>query len=268
MLRKIKLEFTASEATPELISFFESEVYESEDLLNKTFSPIACGDIFEEINETAAEKQRFILIAPPCDTALRGGDGSNLGKRNGSVAFIAAIKPVNESESSSLKKYCVPVKFLDKNWAVDFNCLATVNLSILDWCSFNKNGLVSHKADIENNLYMLPGVEKRHKDSAKNIDNYFNQYINAKDKVKTEQNLLINLSRNQTWNTEFSFIHTKDSNCSKLKRISNPKFLDSTKEITFPLKRVGRLKSPYSETILRRLSETLSRSVFELHYMK
>ena len=91
----------------------------------------------------------------------------------------------------------MPVKFLDKNWAVDFNCLATVNLSILDWCSFNKNGLVSHKADIENNLYMLPGVEKRHKDSAKNIDNYFNQYINAKDKVKTEQNLLINLSRNQ-----------------------------------------------------------------------
>lgn len=271
ILRKIKLDKEAEEPNAKLRSFFESEVYENEELLNKTYSPIACGDIFEVITDDIAQRHKYILISPPCDTVLRGGEGKDLGRRNASIGFLVTIAPVEDSEitiSSSPKSYRVQVKFLNKNWNVNFNCMASVNLSILDWCSFNADGSLCHKASVDLTRYMLPGVEKRYKDSANLIKQYFQECEDTKSKISSTPDLLLSFARNEQWNKEFQLMHSKDLNCTKLNKISKATFIDAEKKISFPLKRVGRLKSPYAESILRRLSETLSRSVYELHYME
>ncbi len=59
---------------PNLEYFRKLEIFNDSKVINNNFTAISCGDIFEiEINN---KKEKFILLAQPCDIALRGLDGN------------------------------------------------------------------------------------------------------------------------------------------------------------------------------------------------
>jgi len=274
-LRAIELPAIVGEAPHEALEkFFESEVYEHGDFLNKTHAPIACGDVFESTNVQngngqATDPDRFILLAPPCDSMIRGKSGSNFGRRTGIVAFLARLKKLEGGEGSngnSIKSYALPVKLEGGSWAIDFRCMAPANLAVIDWCSFNENGTMSHSASAENRPALLPGVGKRFGDAANMIGAYFDAIAEAEKSNKIES--WSAFAQERRWANEFSLCLAKDLDCKKLERLCKPTYSEKSKSVAFSLRRVGRLKSPYSDTALRRLTETLSRSVFELHYLK
>tara|TARA_R110000850_G_scaffold145408_4_gene267501 strand:- start:20265 stop:21968 length:1704 start_codon:yes stop_codon:yes gene_type:complete len=113
--------------------------------INKTHSPIACGDIFK------LKKREFILLTQACDTILRED-----GKRKTNIAVLAPIKKYDFNDQESYdKKYkecgsevfsfvfkesCIEKSF----WRIKFNEAVPISLDVLDLCTFNDEGRVAY----------------------------------------------------------------------------------------------------------------------------
>ncbi|MBN9065309.1 MAG: hypothetical protein J0H60_02235, partial [Rhizobiales bacterium] len=90
-LRGITLRQVAMAPDAHLTAFREAEVWESDELLNRALTPIACGDVFEvDPNESAttASKQKFVLLGQPCDISLRPDEK----KRVQDTGFLVPLK--------------------------------------------------------------------------------------------------------------------------------------------------------------------------------
>lgn len=147
-LRKLKQQSRGDTEVEQVdLSAFEAlrleEFWFNGEDINKTHSPIVCGDIFK------VKKREFILLSQPCDTILRED-----GKRKTNMAVLVPIKKYSfETEEELQEKYIelsskiFSFVFRETNiqksfWCVSFNQAVSVSLDILDLSTFNEFGRV------------------------------------------------------------------------------------------------------------------------------
>lgn len=262
-LRAIPLHKPASEHEPNLAAFREAEVWESDALLNKALTPIACGDVFEVDGDEAStqgSKQKFILLGQPCDISLRPEEK----RRAQDTAFLIPLKtktlPVKAEPSA--KEPLLPFTLGGEQWACDFRSASVARLSILDLASFRLDGLVrvddGHKAPAG----LLVAQQKVYEDRTKPATDALGD-PNLRP-AAGQASVALQLTFAST--DAFKYVHSpvfEDASKKKIKgeTISRPK------RATWRLRRFGRVRMPYAAALLDLYTSVMSRQAFDLDFM-
>jgi hypothetical protein len=262
-LRAIPLDVAVTSTEPHLEAFREAEVWESEELLNRALTPIACGDVFElDTDEpaTKASKQKFILLGQPCDISLRPGDR----KRAQDTAFLIPLKTKTLPEKLEAKPKAPLLPFIlhNEQWACDFRNASVARLSILDLASFRSDGRVRIDDGHTAPLGMLAA-----------------QQIVYDDRTKLATAALADPAQRpqdgrMAVGLQLTFVSTE-----AFKHIHSPVFEDATvvkahgqttnrpKRATWRLRRCGRVRMPYAAALLDLYTSVMSRQAFDLDFM-
>lgn len=264
-----------------LVALRTLEIFDADELINKTHSPLSNGDIFEY--REGEKIRQYVLLMSPCDSMVRN-DGKRQLDTGIFVSFLeidkiceevkshdcvtgeataAAITTEPEQASSSdvkpghdefdtrLRYYSIPVN-LGKIHKLDFMESCPVVLDSLEWCVFNPDGQVRYNKSIEPNLSLLKGWDKR----LKKLKN------DTKINKCNDSNVIAWPHRFLALKTNgFSHIHIasveKDSS-GQIKR----------GHIYFNLRRVKRLRSPYADAALSAFLNYAGRPAFEHEFLR
>ena len=216
------------------------EWYEEAKELNEHFLPLGLGDIFEKTNG----QKRFMLLCQPCDLMIRLN-----GKRNYQLSdvFLVEITP-NYNESTAYTK----AKFFDpengKGHFVNFQCRFAVSLDILDLCALNKSGEAVYVQNMDRNNLLIPASRSRATKLTVTYDKVIETLLNPPDQKKEQ------------WLAKMPKA-TRDGGFIK------PTFTSPNK-IAYPIKRVGRLCSPFSDEILTAFCSYMARPAHAMEFAK
>ena len=260
-LRAIPIEVPETEPDPHLSAFREAEVWESDELVNRALTPIACGDMFEpDQNEkaTKASNYKFILLGQPCDISLRPEGQS----RKQDTAFLVPLKKKTPTEEIDPKAPPLPFKLLGKHWACDFRRATTARLSILDLASFRSDGRVRVDDDHVPLVKLLIGQQNVYENrtaavSAAMADDSFPA---SDGEIAVE--LLLTFSASDCFKHIYKPILEQAT-----KEKAYGKTIKKPKRITWRLRRCGRVRMPYAAALLDQYTSVMSRHAFDLDFM-
>jgi len=208
----------------------KEEVFDPKDIVNKLYSPLSCGDVFEIMGTG----KRFALLAQPCDLMTRGDNGSRRAKEGIFVA-LEETKPKSEEKA----RFYEIKNMAEKGgpWFIDFQKSASVLLNVLELAVFNEDGLVQISKDQVPADFILPGWKLRFEKILKKVKN-----INPKTE-SPKPLACLSLSEN-------------------LQHCSGEWNADG-KTWGFKYQRVGRIRSPYAEAILGSFAAYHTRAAFD-----
>ncbi len=206
------------------------EVWDPPSIVNGAFSQPSCGDVYVC---TTAEKQRtFLLLGQPCNLAIRAN-----GKRNDNEALFAEClleEPPPESRSS------YEIAWDGVIWFVRFDWVYPINLSVLDAVASSISGDVKFEFKKPLPVGLLLGMAKRLTDAAKVLNDAADPEIPYEFRT---------FSVSETLKCEPS--------------------LDKPNGIyKAPLKRIGRIRSPYADVVFGALANYHTRMAFDFDFSK
>lgn len=229
-------------ADPYIAKLHEVEIFDSE-IINNMHLPLSCGDIFQKSIGRQATGPQYILLAPPCDLMVR----TDSAERNTLEGIFVPIKEMaietgaasgeetNNTEKKNLqhKKYEITKRNGNVLFA-DFHDPFTVNLSVLDYCVWNSTGEVkfNRNSPPRESRMFLEGWLKRLREVIRKCEKSFPSEYRA-----------------------LCFVAGPDD----FKERCDP----PNGDLIFPLKRVGRLRSPYAEAVLNGYLASLGRPAFD-----
>lgn len=291
---------------PNLEFFRKLEIFNDKDLVNKNFSPLSCGDIFEV--DIHGKKEKFVLLAQPCDIALRGVDGNRVLKE----AIFAPLRTKNiQLINFNLNDEKIP-KFIQRDPLNSSDIYDAYEL-IYKQLKLTKSENLKISKSLEKALERNYNLEKRYvalKEMKLDflIDNtqYFVNFSNAVninlevlDVVSFNDHGLLNFNSSQIYNHQFTVALQKkfenqriifDNHFKLLEGLKgkNRKFyLESNKtlqlslfldilpnfkvrskkyNISWPVQRIGNIAEPYASEILKKYMHVMSRTAYELDY--
>lgn len=264
-LREIVLPAPGAPST-DLEAFRRMELWESDELVNKSYALLACGDVFVVEGDGAGDKAgtRFLLLAQPCDVSLRPS-----GKRDSDMGTLVKITPraANEEGAGSAKKPLLPFKLEGQEWVCDFRRSAPVNLAILDLATLRSDGIVSyaHKDAETLPAALLPGQKKNAKRLSKVLDTAILERAAMAEAavIRFQHSCHLTISSNPVFGT-----------------ITMPTFAPRTIEakgrmpaipsgsFSWNLRRIGRIRMPYAAALLSNYLSVQGREAFDLDYLK
>lgn len=266
-LRSIQLEAPAR-ASIDLQDFRRIEIWEDDQLVNASHSPLACGDVFVAQVPGGAGglvERRFILLVQPCDVMLRPD-----GRRDSDVGVLAQIQPrdYDDPNTPSLKKPLLPFVLDGVEWVCEFRKSATVNLGVLDASTWNKDGVVRYQHGDRDVLPvgLLPGQLK----NARRTSEQFDETLVQCAKLETvpigviPPDCLLSLSRDKAFRALSSPVFTALSllpNKARAKPVTTGRF-------EWALRRVGRVRMPYAAALLSNYLAVQGRTAFDLDYLQ
>ena len=226
---------------PYISELHNAEIFDS-DIINSMHLPLSCGDIFQKANNGP----QYILLAPPCDLMVR----TETGIRNATEGVFVLLKTRDvdettesgtETETDTVTDKNSPSKKLSigknkdgKVLFAEFYKPLSVSLASLDYCVWNEDGSVKfNRTNPPRKSGMLLEAWAKHLMIA--IDN-------CKDAFPLEYRAIC-----------FA------AGPFDLRLQDQP----PNGEIVFPLKRIGRLRSPYAEAVLNGYLNSLGRPAFE-----
>lgn len=225
--------------------------------LNRSFSPLACGDVFEFDPGEGGDSSKFILLVQPCDVTLRPSG------RDSESGFLVPLQEVSgedggDGSEGSLKKPRLPFQLEGKTWACDFRKTTTARLNILDLATFRQDGKVRYEEGSPPPERVLPGQQAL----AKTLYRLLEQALQLRKKEK-------NQSKKQV--TDVGCQLTL-SNSGPFREISNGTYIpeggDTKARFTWRLARSGRVRMPYAAALLSNNLAVLDRQAFDLDYLK
>lgn len=255
-LRKINLSEAEGLSAQQMMDFRLAEVWESKGLINNALAPIACGDVFEtDTDEPTVRsiKRKFLLLAQPCDIALRPEGKS----RNRDLGFLVPLKKLRNLDK--VRTAILPCKVDDAYWECDFADTSMVHLSVLDLASFRPDGRVCFEENQAKPQYLVASqarvYEKRVEGALK--------LLNA---GQGDAALPPSLQLSLTWDRDFKHFYfgklcdavpaNKDSGQSAL-----------TKRVTWKLRRAGRVRMPFAAGLLEHYLSDMTRRAFDVDFM-
>lgn len=260
-LRDIPLTNGGSEPDGNLMRFRMAEIWEDEDLINHSFSPIACGDVFEldqDEKGTAGLNKRFVLLGQPCDIALRPD-----GRRAHELAFFVLLKEQEAGESQrSPKAYPLPFKLNGKQWACDFRTTTVVRLDVLDLASFRTDGKVRVDEGHSAPAGLLMSQHKIYADRTAPANKVLEAAKSVDGGGLLKDGLQLCISQNNPFNKIFSATFTE-----AMARKEDDDRTGDSKRVTWRLRRVGRLRQPYIAALLDQHLILLGRHAFDVDFM-
>lgn len=260
-LRGIILKPAAMPPDAHLAAFREAEVWESDELLNRAMTPIACGDVFEvdpDESATAASQQKFVLLGQPCDISLRPEEG----KRAQDTAFFVPLKNKTVKGKHDPKAPLLPFTLRGEQWACDFRNASVVKLSILDLASFRADGRVRVDEGHCAPDHLLAGQQKIYDDRTSEPSAALAAAVSLDGGASVHMAFQLTFSSTDA----FRHIHTAVFEAATKIRI-NKKTIERPKRVTWRLRRCGRIRAPYSAALLDQYTNVMSRHAFDLDYM-
>ena len=128
------------------------EVLEDGSPLNELHVPLACGDVFESLEEPV---RRYIFLAQPCDLMVRED-----GERRNEIGLLARVLEADVMAAASAsggRFYDIKGVFgADKMWRVDFQKITIADTSVMDLAVFNADGVLRLTRDHPQPLIALP----------------------------------------------------------------------------------------------------------------
>lgn len=234
-LRNVSDIAIASEAPtvdPYIAALHQVEVFDSE-IINNMHLPLSCGDIFQKSQSGQFTGPRYILLAPPCDLMVRTDSANRNALEGIFVPLKESTTTTPEAENSRHKKWEITKQNGNILFA-DFHQPFTVNLSVLDYCVWNSTGEVKFNRSTpprESRMF-LEGWLKRLRTVVQKCQNSFPPEYRA-----------------------LCFVGGPD----EFKEKPEP----PNGALIFPLKRIGRLRSPYAEAVLNEYLSSLGRPAFD-----
>ena len=260
-LRAILLETQDTEPDPYLRAFREAEVWESDELLNRALTPIACGDIFEldrDEDATKASSGKFILLGQPCDISLRPGKQA----RAQDTAFLVPLRNKTSISKDDQKAPLLQFTLYNKRWACDFRKATTVRLSILDLASFRSDGRVRVDYGHTPPAELLAGQQQVYGDRTKAAS----AELTDDDSQPSGGARAIELQLTFATSHDFKHIYMPIvEEASKEKAYG--KIIQKPKRVTWRLRRCGRVRMPYAAALLDQYTSVMSRHAFDLDFM-
>ena len=244
------------------------EIYLDGDVINPLFFPIENGDVFELIN---GQKHHYILVAQECDLMVRSSNGKRRAKLGTLLPMVQkpeepVIKLKCQNEGAKTCEVVMPKRqttypdhefelpyydeTTNKHWVVQFNKPIFVNLDLLDLVVFNTDGQAKMKL-----------TEKEH-------DEHSFSFSWAKRYELIRKELLEKLTKATSVLKGVDAGHLDEIKPKIYPAFSFPdnllvpSFDEETIELS--LKRIKRLRSPYSKTLLDKFTRYQSR-VADLH---
>ena len=235
-----------------LESLYTSEIYADISYINRTFSQIANGDIFE-----IEGRGRYMLLCQACNLELRP-EGVRKSKDFVYLLPILSGKTPRNSYSSTLQSSTTTTEY------VDLGNSFKINPMILDLVSFDIEGRaildtrknadnLEHRQMLQSNLLLC----------YTSIYRTICQYWGLYNKVKTihqgllnqeDEELLLNLLKKALGITNIDLL--------------NIEYDEATSIVDFHVKRVGRYKEPFAHIVLHDFSNYLSRHALPNNFSK
>jgi hypothetical protein len=252
------IELAANQGAPHsnLAAFRRLEVWESADLLNSAFTPIASGDVFESDDGEPAGGQaarRYLLLGQPCDISIRPN-----GKRDQSTAYFIPLKRREAAAQKAAKAKEALLQFqLDgQQWACDFRASSMINLSVLDLASLRADGRVRVDENQQATTDLLPGL-------AKTAESRLASAVSWLAKAGAQTNVPIQdfaLQLSLRSDDVFKSIHLPELRGKVGGTTPLPR------RVTWSLKRIGRVRMPFSSAMLRDYFAVVGREAFDLDF--
>lgn len=261
-LRDIPLDAAGIIPDANLARFRMAEIWESDELINHSYSPIACGDVFETDpgeRETAKTPRRFVLLGQPCDISLRPD-----GKRAYETAFLIQLKKRDggEREESKLKMYLLPFKLDGQQWACSFHNATVVRLSVLDLASFRTDGRVRVDDGHVRPSNLLVSQQKIYGDRTAGAT----KILDAAQPIEGGGFLTDGLQLCVSQGAPFKQIFGPAFEPVRIPRPENDPS-DNKKRVTWRLRRCGRIRNPYVSALLNEYLSVIGRHAFDLDFM-
>ena len=204
----------------------QRELFDEANLINVLHSPLAGGDLF--ITDT---KKEYVLLCQACDIALRGKDD----RKSKTGLFVEKKRQVPDDKASMERYYIFKdAEAENQHWYFDFLHSFPVDLELLDLSVLNDQGKVEFCLTQNSPSGLNSRLQKRFQ--------CFKQSLSKSDKDVVE--------------------YTK-RRLSLHGSFGKGKWNASTKLWMFPLARIGRIRSPYSDAILGAYAAFQARAAFD-----
>jgi len=216
------------------------EMFEDADYLNTHHLPLELGDIFQ-----GKKGRLFVLVVPPCDLMVRS-DGARPGCDEAALAGVFDANTAGEKLWFKLP-YFDASTFTTK-W-VRLSKPAVLPLRVLDLTVFDNEGKSKMRFDQPAPKGLIPSWTKRYDRLASELRDIHTKYAG----------LTAGLEGNQK---NEALRHVRISMTGGGSQF--PGDIDmNNNEISYNLKRVGRLKEPFASALLRAYSAFVSREAYE-----
>jgi hypothetical protein len=258
-----------STQTSEAYSIRRLELYEDAHI-NSTYQPVELGDIFQ------VGQKYYILIAQPCDVALRSNGvrvlntgtlvrlqlarNATLQKKfvpkrvyykDGKVQVVTVQQKINELSSISTFKLEYYGKNPNESYVVKFREVHQISLDLLDLATFNSDGTCTFCISKPDNILTL--LHGSLKTRYEKIHNHF----------KALRTTLMDKSFGSLAQ------HYKKAYIMKsLDSTVNIEYQNQEDKLVFSIKRVGRLKEPLSLQLMNEYFKFLFRNPQEHDFAK
>ncbi|MBK7806364.1 MAG: hypothetical protein IPJ51_08705 [Saprospiraceae bacterium] len=235
----------------QIIELRDKELFSHGSIINTIHYPISNGDIFK------IKDKEYILLTQPCNLALRK-DGMRA--RNYNTGFLVELLNVTKDDylNMSFAQRAICERIEDKN-GIDqniklalFSTFKIIDLHILDLCVFNDDGICRIKISEKEpkSLIIAESWVKRYKRIHKSFEK-FSSTIDVYKKLKTTKKTeLIDLIFKSGTLKDFDL---DNENC----------FNNRTKVLEFNICRLMNYRSPYSDNLLQKFMQYLSRNAFD-----
>ena len=259
-LRAINLDAVTTEPNPSLAEFRLAEVWETPELINSTLAPIACGDVFEpDFHEASVRnlKKKFIVLAQPCDIAIRP-EGQ---KRSLETAFFVPLIKARENDEPDIRKPKLPCRVDGEYWACDLRNVTQVKLGILDLASLRTDGRVRLDEGHTPNENLFVALRNAYLDRTEAATKAL---ADGLDEIEGS----VHVKHQLTFDSKGMFSHFcrpfVRSRSGENEAMGIPRL---PKRITWGLRRCGRVRIPYSISLLDQYLGVMSRQAFDLDYI-
>lgn len=260
LLRSVPLDIDATIHHQKLETFRKLEVWESEDLVNKGCSPLACGDVFEMDVQGDRPTHRFILLAQPCDVTLRPNGG-----RDAEYAFLVFLKPLETIDApSNQKNIRLPFLLDGKQWVCELRKTTAIRLDLLDLVSYRTDGRLLYECGQHVPEWLLPGQLANSKSVFKALKAAHDARSSirgapANDFKDSRCQLTLSVKGPFQQIAHGSFVATKAANGAEP---------GVNGGFNWGLRRVGRVRMPYASALLGSYLAIMDRDAFDLDYLK
>lgn len=209
-----------------------SELHDPAEVVNGLLSPVALGDIFEVQFEKGVIQYQ-VLVSNACDLMLRGSTGNRKLK-------FGLLLPLGdfggqqcgpESMTYPLSHFPKESNLHGKKFAVDLRQMRTTSLEVLDlsWNNLDGKCVWRRGAPLPDELGLLPAQKRRY------------EMVNLSfDKVQSHMQLL----------ELGSWLPFECNFASEPERLT---------DVTFAVRRIGRLSSRVASELIHRFAQTLAR---------
>ena len=239
MPEEIKAALDEERFSPEALRIQRFECYESADDLNQFHVPIELGDIFER------DEQRYVLLGQPCDLMVRKDGRRSYDDKCGLTGSLVEL--VVDYDEKKTKDSWKELPFYDQYTGrpafANFSSVHQVLLAVLDLCVLQKDGAATIDLDATSPELVIEAWRKRHNLLRRFFHTALTRYKQLEQKgVKKELRSLALRTPSTT--------------------LRLPTRVDS-KTLQYGLRRVMRLRQPWSGAMLTAYTHYQARAAFE-----